>query len=178
MKISAAIVISMAAVCLSACGMSKYVGNIKEKASYSINEYQKKRNKDDLQVIVMNAIVDKDVGPIYEKLCPRLKRQKDIKKQLKELIDSFGSDIVKWQMTSKEVMSKSVSKGELEEEYDAWQLHNIKTENGQEYILEICVYSANVNEPDAVGIYALQVLTEGSSIDQKVVYCISGPFDD
>lgn len=129
-------------------------------------------------LIVMNAIVDKDVEPIYEKLSPRLKKQKGIKKQIKELIDALGSDIVKWQMTSKEVLSKSVSEGKLEKEYDAWELRHIKTENGQEYILDICVYSANVNDPDTVGIYAIDLLTEGeSSIDQENVYTISG-FED
>ena len=57
-------------------------------------------------------------------------------------------------------------------------MRHIKTENGQEYILDICVYSANVNEPDTVGIYAIDLLTEGeSSIDQENVYTISG-FED
>ena len=170
-KLGVAIMIGLLSLSVSSCGMSRYVDTIKN----SIREYQKKKRENDIQGIVMQAIMDKDVEPIYQKLCPQLKEQKGIKGQIKELIEAFGSDVISWQRAPKEVMAKSVSNGVTVEEYDAWQIDYIKTEKDEDYMLVICLYSVNLKEPDTVGIYALDLVTEaGSSSDQKKVYCIAG----
>ena len=170
-RICAAIVISMVAVCLSACGISKYVGTIKGK----VKEYQKNRHENDIQGIVMNAIMENDVEAIYQKLCPQLKERPGIRKQISEFIGSFDSDVVKWQRSSKDVISRSVEDGETIAEYDGWTLDNVETKKGIKYMLVICVYSVNKSNPDMEGIFALGLHTEaGSSSEQKTLYSIIG----
>ena len=156
---------------VTSCGMSRYVDTIKN----SVREYQKKKRENDIQGIVMQAIMDKDVEPIYRKLCPQLKKRPEIRKQISEMINTFDSDVVKWQRAPKEVMSKSVSEGVIEEEYDAWELRNVETRNGTRYMVVICLYSANEDEPDKKGLIAIQIITEAESSDkQKELYTIAG----
>lgn len=91
------------------------------------------------------------------------------------MINTFDSDVVKWQRAPKEVMSKSVSEGVIEEEYDAWELRNVETRNGTRYMVVICLYSVNKDEPDKKGLIAIQIFTEAeSSSKQKELYTIAG----
>ena len=115
--------IGLLSLSVTSCGMSGYVKAIKDK----VVEYQKKKRENDIQEIVMNAIIDRDVEPIYKRLCKQLKDRKDIKRQLQGLINFFDSGIVSWKRGYKEVMSKSVSDGKLTKEYDAWEIRHIKT---------------------------------------------------
>ena len=163
--------IGLLSLSVTSCGMSRYVDTIKN----SVREYQKKKRENDIQGIVMQAIMDKDVEPIYRKLCPQLKQRPEIRKQISEMINTFDSDVVKWQRAPKEVMSKSVSEGVIEEEYDAWRLENVETRNGTRYMVVICLYSANEDEPDKKGLIAIQIFTEAESSDkQKELYTIAG----
>lgn len=61
---------------VTSCGVSRYVDTIKN----SIREYQKKKRENDIQGIVMQAIMDKNVEPIYQKLCPQLQKKAGDKK--------------------------------------------------------------------------------------------------
>lgn len=123
----------------------------------------------------MQAIMDKNVEPIYQKLCPQLKKRPEIRKQISEMINTFDSDVVKWQRAPKEVMSKSVSEGVIKREYDAWELRNVETQKGTRYMVEICVFKVNRSEPDTEGLFAIGIHTEAESSDkQKVLYTIAG----
>ncbi|MGN8773351.1 DUF5104 domain-containing protein [Candidatus Weimeria sp. HCP3S3_B5] len=172
-RLGVVVMISLLSLAVTSCGVSKYVSAIKGK----VNEYEKKKRENDIQGIVMNAIIDKDVEPIYRKLCPQLKKKPGIRKQISEMIDTFDSDIVKWQRAPKEVMSKSVSEGVTEEEYDAWLLRNVETRRGTRYMVAICVFSINKKQPDTKGLFGIEVYTEAeSSSEQKILYTIVGDF--
>ncbi|MGN8774574.1 DUF5104 domain-containing protein [Candidatus Weimeria sp. HCP3S3_B5] len=169
--IGAIIMFSFLAIMMSSCGASKYYNMAKDK----INEYRKKRHENDIQGIVMNAIMENDVEVIYQKLCPQLKERPGIRKQISEFIGSFDSDVVKWHRSSKDVISRSVEDGETIAEYDGWTLDNVETKKGTKYMLVICVYSVNKSNPDMEGIFALGLHTEaGSSSEQKTLYSIIG----
>ena len=63
----------------------------------------------------------------------------------------------------------------IEEEYDAWRLENVETRNGTRYMVVICLYSVNKDEPDKKGLIAIQIFTEAeSSSKQKELYTIAG----
>ncbi len=89
-KLGVAIMIGLLSLSVTSCGVSRYVDTIKN----SIREYQKKKRENDIQGIVMQAIMDKNVEPIYQKLCPQLKKRPEIRKQISEMINTFDSDMV------------------------------------------------------------------------------------
>ncbi len=169
-RLGAAIMIGLLSLSVTSCGMSRYVDTIKN----SVREYQKKKRENDIQGIVMQAIMDKDVEPIYRKLCPQLKKRPGIRKQISEMINTFDSDVVKWQRAPKEVMSESVSDCVTVEEYDAWTIDNIKTKSGKKYMLIICMFSVSKNEPENKGIYVLELHNANTDFSHKPLYSISG----
>ncbi|MDD6428057.1 MAG: DUF5104 domain-containing protein [Lachnospiraceae bacterium] len=169
-RLGVAIMIGLLSLSVTSCGMSRYVDTIKN----SVREYQKKKRENDIQTIVMNAIINKDVEPIYRKLSPKLKKRHDTKKKIKELFDAFESDVVEWHRVPKEVMSESVSDCVTVEEYDAWTIDNIKTKSGKKYMLIICMFSVSKNEPENKGIYVLELHNANTDFSRMPLYSISG----